>query len=119
VDRGGLDGAEGVAVSPDGQNVYTAGDGDSAVGVFRRDPMTGRVTFVEAKRDGVDGVDGLLGAYGVTVSPDGNSVYVAGAGEDAVAAFQRDAMTGALTFVGWQREGVGGGDGLDSVEDLR
>jgi hypothetical protein len=61
--------------------------------------MTGLLTFVEAKVDGVAGVDGLLGAGDVEISPDGAHVYVAGTSEAEVAVFSRDAGTGALTFV--------------------
>ncbi len=50
--------------------------------------------------DGAGGVDGLDEARLVTVSPDGAHVYVAGAGDDAVAVFSRDIATGALGFVG-------------------
>jgi len=39
-------------------------------------------------------------------------VYVTGSADDAVAAFCRDAATGALTFLEVQKDGVGGVDGL-------
>jgi DNA-binding beta-propeller fold protein YncE len=108
----GLDGAEGVSVSPDGRNVYVAGNTDNAVAVFSREPTTGALTFVEQQKDGVAGVDGLLGAFGVASSPDARNVYVVGFGDNAVAVFSRDPATGALTFVEQQKDGVGGVDGL-------
>jgi hypothetical protein len=46
------------------------------------------------------GVDGLAGAWGVAVSPDGAHVYVAGPDDDAVAVFARSAIDGTLTFLG-------------------
>jgi DNA-binding beta-propeller fold protein YncE len=48
-----------------------------------------------------DGV-ALVGAASPAVSPDGRSVYVASTVSDAVAVFDRDAATGALT----QKEGT-------------
>ena len=54
-----------------------------------------------------------MGAFSVTVSPDWNHLYAAGAEDDAVAVFSRASATGALTFVEVQRDGVGGVDGLD------
>jgi cysteine-rich repeat protein len=113
----GLTGAQGLAVSPDGANVYVASGTDDAVAVFRRDPATGALTFVQVQRDG-GGVDGLADAEAVAVSPDGAHVYVAGGTDDAVAVFRRDATTGALGFVEVQRNGVGGVDGLDKAVSL-
>ncbi len=109
----GLNGAFGVAASPDGAHVYVTGVNDDAVATFSRDPTTGALTFVEQEKDGVGGVDGLDGARGVASTPDGAHVYVAGQADDAVATFSRDPATGALTFVEQEKDGVGGVDGLD------
>jgi len=116
----GLAGARGIALSPDGAHVYVTGNDAAAVAVFQRDAASGRLQFVERKKNGVDGIDGIDGAAGIAVSPDGASVYVAGKDEDAVAVFQRDATTGVLTFVAGavQRDGVGGVDGLDGIDAL-
>jgi 6-phosphogluconolactonase (cycloisomerase 2 family) len=109
----GLANAAGVAVSPDGAHVYTAAEGDSAVAVFARAPATGALAFVEAKVDGVGGVDGLAGATAVTVSPDGATVYAAGRVDSAVVVFARNPLTGALDFVEEQRNGQGGVAGMN------
>jgi len=111
----GLAGPRGVTVSPDGAHVYVVGDGSpagGAIAAFSRNAGTGELTFVETESDGVGGVDGLGGAEGITVSPDGAHVYVASTVDDAVAVFGRNAGTGALTFVEAQFDGVGGVEGL-------
>ncbi|MEO8195215.1 MAG: beta-propeller fold lactonase family protein [Thermoanaerobaculia bacterium] len=108
----GLAGASAVAVSPDGAHVYVVGETDDAVAVFSRDATTGLLTFVEAKKDGLSGVDGLNGARALALSDDGRHLYVAGALDNAVAVFSRNATTGALTFVEAQVDGAGGADGL-------
>jgi 6-phosphogluconolactonase (cycloisomerase 2 family) len=113
-----LDGATGVVVSPNGAHVYVAATLENAVTAFARDAGTGRLTFVEAERDGVGGVDGLSAATAVDVSPDGNQVYVASVDDDAIAVFERDPVTGALTFVEAELDGVGGVDGLDGAIDV-
>lgn len=110
----GLDGAHGVAMSPDGLHLYAAGSVDNAVAVFGRNATTGALTFVQLLRDDVDGVDGLARAEAVVVSPDGAYVYVAGGTDDAVAVFSRNAATGMLGFVQVVKDG-GGVNGLDGV----
>src|SRR3989442_5281 len=89
-----------------------AGRNDNAIAVFQRDVASGMLTFVEVQRSGTGGVEGLLGAKSVAVSPDGAHVYAAGSLDDAVAVFGRDATTGKLTFVEAQREGANGVTGL-------
>jgi 6-phosphogluconolactonase (cycloisomerase 2 family) len=112
---GGLAGAKGVAVSPDGSHVYVATEYVNSIAVFSRASATGALTFVEMHQDGVDGVDGLAGANGVTVSPDGSHVYAASRNDSAIAVFSRDSSTGALTFVEMHKDGVDGVDGIVNV----
>jgi DNA-binding beta-propeller fold protein YncE len=84
LDGRALKGAEGVAVSPDGENVYVASRVSDAVAVFDRDPETGLLTQ-SSEEDGCVARDlagcasgrALDGARSVAVSPDGNHVYVA------------------------------------------
>jgi 6-phosphogluconolactonase (cycloisomerase 2 family) len=111
----GLNAPGGIAVSPDGGHVYVTGAADHAVVTFSRNPSSGALSFVELDRDGVDGVDGLMGARNVAVAPDGAHVYVTGSFGSfggAVATFSRDPTTGALSFQEADKEGVDGVDGL-------
>jgi DNA-binding beta-propeller fold protein YncE len=77
-----------------------------AVAVFDRDAATGALTqkagtagcISETGTGGAcAGGVALDGPFSVAVSPDGRSVYVASFNSDAVAVFDRDAATGALT----------------------
>ncbi len=118
VGLGLLGGATDVAVSPDGRHVYVAGVTDGAVAIFSRDATTGSLALEGGVRDGVAGVDGLDGAFGVAISRDGRHVYVAGVADDAVAVFSRDASSGLLGFVEVQRDGVGPVAGLDAATSV-
>ena len=63
-------------------------------------------------------MDGLNGAYSVAVSPDGKHVYAIGHIDDAVAVFYRNVLTGALTYVEMQKDGVGEVDGLGGAHSV-
>ena len=93
-DATGLEQAGGVAVSPDGRNVYGGGVG---VAAFARSSATGALTAISCP--GCESAAGLSGVASVAVSPDGRNVYVAGGGGrvGSVVVFMRDAATGRLT----------------------
>ena len=114
----GLDGATAVAGSPDGAHVYAVSNVDNAVVTFSRDLSTGALTFIEQDKDGVGGVDGLLGATAVAPSPDGAHVYAAALSDNAIATFSRDRSAGALTFVEQDKDGTGGVDGLEGARGV-
>ena len=119
----GLDGAEAVAISPDGAQVYVAGYADGAVAHFVRDPATGVLSWKAVHKDASlgGGADGLLGASHLAFSPDGAHLYVAGFVDDAVAVFARDTNPasptfGDLTYLTAVFDGGGPVDGLDGAQ---
>jgi hypothetical protein len=97
-----LDKVSGLVASRDGRNVYAAVRDSGAVAAFRRDRRTGVLSQLSgtdgcvggAPADGCAAGRNLRGARALTLSPDGRSVYVAGAGGLAVLA--RNSQTGAL-----------------------
>ena len=114
----GLNGANWVSISPDGNNVYTTGYWEHAVSVFTRNPATGVLTFVEVHKDGVLGVDGINRASQIEISPDGKNAYVAGNTDNAIAIFNRDILDGTLTYSGLLKDGIDGVDGLERITSL-
>jgi 6-phosphogluconolactonase (cycloisomerase 2 family) len=104
-----------VAVSADGRHVYATGRADNALAVFRRDPQTGSLTFVEFHRDGFNGVYGMFQPTAVTVTPDGLHVLVTSSGDDSLVLFQRNIGLGTLTFLRVYENNVGGIFGLQGA----
>ena len=86
-----------VSVSPKGTTVYVAASGSNAVTLFNRDTSlgttsSGSLTFLETLSSGdTDGagttVVGLNGVSSIFASVDGQHVYAAGTGDDAVVRF--------------------------------
>jgi DNA-binding beta-propeller fold protein YncE len=101
----GLRGPNSVAVSADGHSVYATSLVSDAVAVFRRSRSTGALTqprgargcIAKAAVSGCATGRALDGPDVVTVSPDGENVYVGSFIGNAVAVFARNTSTGALT----------------------
>ena len=107
-----LNDLRGIAISADGLNVYaTAAEGD-AVSRFSRDPTSGAIAYQGCitSNTGTTGCTTIPGAaangagtglnslYGVTLSPDGETLYAAAFDGFAVATFDRNPANGALTY---------------------
>jgi DNA-binding beta-propeller fold protein YncE len=111
-----LDGAEHLAVSPDGTSVYVASVFSDAVSIFDR-TKTGADAGALDQKAGIAGCVSETGTIGacrdgaaldaansLAVSSDGSSVYVTAFESDAAAVFDRNANTGELT----QKAGTAG-----------
>ncbi|MBV9818708.1 MAG: beta-propeller fold lactonase family protein [Solirubrobacterales bacterium] len=122
----GLTGAAGIAISPDGRDVYVASDTSNAVVAFARNPSTGALSEIgciaETGVDGCTPAAGLSAATGIAVSPDGANVYATSETSDAVVAFSRNASSGALTWQGCTAhggaEGCAAAPGLGEAENV-
>lgn len=105
-----------VLVSPDGKHVYTAGFGNDEIGIFTRNSMTGELTFNSVVTDGSP--NGLAGVEGLAITSDGSALFAVGSIDDALVAFTRNSMTGALTFADSEFDGVGVDNSLDRPIDV-
>ncbi len=111
-----MDGTSSVALSPDGQHVYSASMEDNTLVVFDRNSENGELSFKGNFSNGANSVSGIEGAKVVKVSPDGNNVYVAGFTNNALAVFTRNPSSGLLTFQSEIGEAVA--EGLRGPYDL-
>lgn len=113
-----------VVVAPDGTSVYAqTGNGGNSLAVFERDPATGRISYLETERNGVDDpgdaggpVTGIAWGEALAIAPDGGAVYAASSTESKLAVFERDEKTGELSFVEAEQDGVAdGGPTVDGI----
>lgn len=112
----GLAGAQAVAVSPDGDNVYVAGEGgvtalarNSVTGALHpaRSPATSACIAAAAGSPCAAEDEALSGADALAISPDGRFVYVGASNAATVSAFAR-VRGGALVPVAQSDHGYFG-----------
>src|SRR5262245_64276163 len=89
-----------------------AGAALALLAVFAPPARANVLSYVQTLVPGAGGVTGMTDPYGAAVSPDGKHVYIAGSGDDTLVTFGRNPVTGALTWLGVQQDGVNGVDGL-------
>ena len=63
----GLDGANAIVLSADGNHAYVTGTLDEAVSWYERNASTGALTFKGVLYDGVGGAGPLANPYGITI----------------------------------------------------
>ena len=96
-----LDGVYGLAISPDGRFIYASSTADHAISVFNRDQITGGIQLgifnypVQVYQNPPE----LVGAYGITLSPDGTQLYATGYASNTLLVFNRNGVNGTLSFV--------------------
>ena len=104
-----LDGATGITISPDGKHVYVAANNADQVVAYSRNTDTGNLTEIDTFKDGdtyICGIEplqfcpmnGLDGAYGIRISPDGKYLYITGHNDDALVVLARQTVTGLMSY---------------------
>ena len=112
-------GARGTNMAPGGNRLYVASSDAGSLTVLDRDAASGELDVIQVIRDGEGIAEGLAGAMGVDVSPDGRHVYVSAGrfgGDNAVSVFESQ-PDGKLALVQelFNGEGMEGFDGGNEI----
>lgn len=100
-----LNGVRSIAMSPDGEFIYSVAMFSNSLATFDRNTGTGALSFVDAIYDADGGVDGLDGPRSIVISPDGKNLYVAAYDDNKLSVYSRNSVTGAASFLGVYEEG--------------
>ena len=87
-------------------------------GQFDVNQTSGELVYKNSLKDGLTGVDGLDGAFGVVISNDGRHAYTTGFWDSAVSWFERNASTGSIVYKDSITDGENGVDGLSKARSL-
>lgn len=118
-----LQSPSGIAVTPDGVQVYVTARMGNALFVLDRNSNTtsvdfGKLSVKESLTHGLNGLNvGLKGALGIALSNDGRNVYVAAEADNAISTFDR-AADGSLTLRGVITHGANGVFGLQGPKSV-
>jgi DNA-binding beta-propeller fold protein YncE len=101
-----------IAISPDGKSVYVTSQLNNTIAEFKVEESgllekIGCITDESSLAECETGAKGLENPYGVTVSPDGENVYVTAFSEEAIGEFKRNTETGVLAQLASPNECVG------------
>ena len=95
---------------------------DNTLSVWRVNAEAGTLSQTAIYRDNTNGIDGLNGAAGVAVSDDGQLLFVAGRGDDALSVWRVNEAAESLeqieVYLDDGRDRVAGIDGLDDANDI-
>ncbi len=84
--------------------------------VYARDELTGSVSYVQTIWPGV--YPEYFGVTAISISHDGQFLYLSGIEQNAVAGYERDLETGKLTFLIMYHDNQQGIDGLNGAADI-
>lgn len=93
----GLDNPQLVSVASDGNHVYLSDSGRDAIFAWSYGwDDSGALDLEQIATDGYDDFEGLAGATGLALHPEGTLLYATGLDDDAVAVLARDETSGRL-----------------------
>ena len=83
----GLNAVDNLNLNPNGDLIYFTSKSENTIAAYRRDLVTGELTFEKVQRNDELDVHGIAGASSVETSADGKFIYVTAADDNAVGVF--------------------------------
>jgi len=83
----GLNNVDNLNVNPDGDIIYFTSRTENTIAAYRRNLISGDLTFEKVHQNDEENVHSIAGASSVKTSADGKFIYVTGAEDNAVAVF--------------------------------
>ena len=115
----GLDGAQGVCVTPDNAHVYACGYAKDGVVAFSREPNGDLTLIATYTGTGAGGTIADMDApRAIHISPNGAQVYVVCSNSDSIVVFDRNATNGQLNVTQTIKDNVGGVEGLNGAREM-
>jgi 6-phosphogluconolactonase (cycloisomerase 2 family) len=113
------DSPQALVASPDSEFLYVSGFDPAGVFVLKRND--GELTLgnpIQHLRDDVGGAHGIGGPRSIAISPDGHYLYSTDRTADSLVVFERDTVTGLLTFLQALKRNDDIVDGLQDPSDI-
>ncbi|MBN2348920.1 MAG: beta-propeller fold lactonase family protein [Bacteroidales bacterium] len=110
-------GANLLEISPNDKFVYTCAE-NKALLTYKRDSITGKLSFVDILIDDVDGLDGLGYVTDLAISDDSKFLYATTFYDELVTIFSINQITGSLSFVESIPAGGIGISDYDYISDI-
>ena len=109
-----------MVVHANGDWAYVVGmdNGESVLLVYQRNNRSGELLEIERFVESDTNINGLAGASALSLSPNGNQLYVVADGDDALTTWTVDAQTGQLTYTAVAIDGIAGVNGLGGANDV-
>ena len=117
----GLEDADSLALTPDGDFLYVGSSENASLTVFGRE-SDGTLSYVDTYVHTTNTIDGLLGISGIAISNNNQHLYVAGRFEASVAHYEiepdgRLELIDAVANGDVNVEGLGGAKSLEITPD--
>lgn len=88
-----------IFTNPNNNLLYGISRNGEAIGVFLYDSITNTLTRNHCSFETDSSINGLYGSQSIVMSPDDKHIYVIGSKDNAISIFERNALTGTVSYI--------------------